>query len=253
MKGPSRGKVYLVGAGPGDPELMTRKAERILREADVILYDNLVGDRIKRELEGMDAELIYVGKRGGHHTLSQDEINRLLVEYARQGRKVVRLKGGDPYLFGRGGEEAQALINEGIDVEVVPGITSALAVPALAGIPVTHRDLASCVTFVTGHEAEGKGESSINWKALSELGGTIVILMGVKNLKTNVERLLDGGMDPETPVAIIENGATPDQRIVSGNLGNIVEIARRNDVKPPAIIVIGNVVRLGEILGKISE
>jgi len=246
----SAGKVYLAGAGPGDPELMTRKVERILKEADVILYDNLVGDEIKEELKEIKAELIYVGKRGGHHTYTQDEINRMLVEYAKQGKKVVRLKGGDPFLFGRGGEEAQALVEMGIEVEVIPGITSALAVPALAGIPVTHRDLSSCVTFVTGHEAEDKDETAINWNALSELGGTIVILMGVKNLKTNIERLLDCGMDPETPVAIIENGATSDQRVTTGHLKNIVSIAEKEGVKPPAVIVIGDVVRLREIFAE---
>ncbi len=250
MKEQSVGKVYLAGAGLGDPELMTRKVERILKEADVILYDNLVGDEIKEELRRMKAELIYVGKRGGHHTYSQDEINRMLVEYAKQGKKVVRLKGGDPFLFGRGGEEAQTLVEMGIEVEVIPGITSALAVPALAGIPVTHRDLSSCVTFVTGHEAEEKDETAINWSALSELGGTIVILMGVKNLKTNIERLLDAGMDPETPVAIIENGATPEQRVTTGYLKNIVSIAKKERVKPPAVIVIGDVVRLREVLAE---
>jgi uroporphyrin-III C-methyltransferase len=242
------GKVFLVGAGPGDPELMTVKARRVLEEADVILYDSLVGEQIIEMLMEMEAELIDVGKRGGFHRYSQDEINQMIVGYAKEGKTVVRLKGGDPYLFGRGGEEAEVIAEEGIEVEVVPGITSAIAVPASAGIPVTHRDFASSVTFITGHEADEKEKTSINWKALAELGGTLVILMGVKKLADNITRLLGYGMSPETPVAIIEKGTTPFQKVTVGKLKNIVDMAEKNKVRPPAIVVIGRVVTLHEKL-----
>lgn len=242
------GKVFLVGAGPGDPELMTIKAKRALEEADVILYDSLVGEQIIEMLLEMEAELIDVGKRGGFHKYSQDEINQMIVEYAKEGKTVVRLKGGDPYLFGRGGEEAEVIAEKGIEVEVVPGITSAIAVPASVGIPVTHRDFASSVTFITGHEADEKEKTSINWKALAELGGTLVILMGVKKLADNITRLLGYGMSPETPVAIIEKGTTPLQKVTVGKLRNIVNMAEKNKVRPPAIVVIGRVVTLHEKL-----
>ncbi|HTY90543.1 MAG TPA: uroporphyrinogen-III C-methyltransferase [Methanocella sp.] len=242
-----KGKVYLVGAGPGDPELLTRKAERLIKEADVILYDALVGEGIK-ELFPQGVKLVDVGKRADDHTFPQDEINRMLVETALKYKNVVRLKGGDPYVFGRGGEEAEALRKAGIEVEAVPGITSAIAVPEHAGIPVTHRGCASAVTLITGHEDPTKGESALNFKALAQMRGTIVILMGVSRLKDNVEALLAGGRPRDTPVAVIERGTTEKERITAGTLGNIVGLAELRGVRPPAIIVIGEVVRLRSIL-----
>ncbi len=241
-----KGKVYLVGAGPGDPELLTRKAERLLKEADVILVDALVGEGIKELFPPV--KVIDVGKRADAHTLKQEEINRLLAELASEYRRIVRLKGGDPYVFGRGGEEAEYLANAGIEVEAVPGVTSAIAVPELAGIPVTHRGCASALTVITGHEDPTKGDSALNFKALAGMKGTIVILMGVKRLKENIDALLNNGKPPGTPVAIIERGATGNERITSGTLGSIVSMAELRGVKSPAVIVIGEVVRLRGVL-----
>ncbi len=242
-----KGKVYLVGAGPGDPELLTRKAERLLKEADIILFDALVGEGI-RELFPPGVKLIDVGKRADDHAYPQEEINRMLVATASEYKTVVRLKGGDPYVFGRGGEEAGALRKAGVEVEVVPGITSAIAVPEHAGIPVTHRGCASAVTFITGHEDPAKGESALNFKALAQMRGTIVILMGVSRLRENVEALLANGKPRDTPVAIIERGTTEKERITAGTLGNIVGLAELREVRSPAIIVVGEVVRLRSIL-----
>jgi uroporphyrin-III C-methyltransferase len=243
------GKVYLVGAGPGDPGLLTKKAEKLIKKAEVILYDQLVGKAL-RSLFPKNAEIIDVGKHAGMHRFEQREINKMLIEYAKQGKVVVRLKGGDPYLFGRGGEEAEELVKAGVKVEVVPGITSAIAVPAYAGIPVTHRDFASAVTFITGHEDPRKKEKALNWDALAKLEGTLVILMGVGKLEENVKALLSHGKDPETPVAIIERGTTRKQRVIKGNLREIVGIAKQMNVKPPAVIVIGGVVSLHSKLGE---
>jgi uroporphyrin-III C-methyltransferase len=242
-----KGKVYLVGAGPGDPELLTRKAERLLKDADIILYDALVGEGI-RELFPANVKLVDVGKRADDHTYPQEEINRMLVGLASEYKRVVRLKGGDPYVFGRGGEEAEALRKAGIEVEVVPGITSAIAVPEHAGIPVTHRGCSSAVTVITGHEDPTKGESALNFKALAQMKGTIVILMGIKRLKENVDALLANGKPRDTPVAIIERGTTPRERVTAGTLGNIVGLAELREVQAPAIIVIGEVVRLRSVL-----
>ncbi len=241
-------KVYLVGAGPGDPELLTKKAEKLIKKAEVILYDQLVGEALHK-LFPKNAKLIDVGKHAGKHRFEQREINKMLIEYAKQNKVVVRLKGGDPYLFGRGGEEAVELIKAGIKVEVVPGITSAIAVPAYAGIPVTHRDFASAVTFITGHEDPAKEKKALDWDALAKLQGTLVILMGVGRLEENVRALLSHGKNPETPVAIIERGTTCEQRVTIGNLKNIVAIAKQRNVKPPAVIVIGEVVSLHSKLG----
>lgn len=241
------GKVYLIGGGPGDPELLTVKAVKILRQADAVLYDALVGEELKG-LFRADAEVIDVGKRASNHTYPQDEINRMLVELSRKHRIVARLKGGDPYVFGRGGEEAEELVNQGVEVEVVPGITSAIAVPAAAGIPVTHREYASSVTIITGHEDPAKGETALDFRALASMSGTLVILMGVSRLADNVKALLDNGKSPDTPVAIIEKGTTPDQRVTTGTLGDIVDVAAGEDVKAPAVIVIGDVVWVREAL-----
>ncbi len=238
------GKVYIVGAGPGGLDLLTKKAEKILKKADIILYDELIGEDLKEFLKQTKAELIDVGKRAGKHKKRQEEINRLLVEYARQGKIVVRLKGGDPFVFGRGGEEAEFLAEHGIPFEVVPGITSAIAVPAYAGIPITHRKFDPAVVFITGREARER----LNWEALAKLNATIVILMGVSTLRRNVERLLKHGKDPNTPVAIIERGCTKEQRVIVAPLKDIADVAEREGVRAPAVIVIGDVVRLREKL-----
>ncbi len=243
------GKVYLVGSGPGDPELLTLKARRLIDSADVVVYDQLPGKMILDSIPA-GTERIDAGKHAGDHTLRQDEINTVIIEKAREGKNVVRLKGGDPYMFGRGGEEAQELIEAGIEFEVVPGITSAIAAPAYAGIPVTHRDHASMVTFITGHEDPTKEESALDWETLAKFDGTIVIFMGVKMLERNVSELIKNGKDPQTPVALIERGTRPDQRVTIGVLENIASIAQEKKVKAPAITVIGNVVKLHDELGE---
>lgn len=241
------GKVYLVGSGPGDPELLTLKARRLIDSAEVIVYDQLPGKSILDSMPA-SAEKIDVGKYAGNHTMTQAEINEVLVQKAKEGKTVVRLKGGDPYVFGRGGEEAEVLVAEGIEFEVVPGITSAIAVPAYAGIPVTHRESTSMVTFITGHEDPTKPESGLDWEVLAKFGGTIVILMGVKMLGRNAEELIKHGKAPDTPVAVIERGTRADQRVTVGTLANIASLAEERKVKAPAITVVGDVVRLHEIL-----
>ncbi|WP_406659630.1 uroporphyrinogen-III C-methyltransferase [Methanolobus sp. ZRKC3] len=243
------GKVYLVGSGPGDPELLTIKARRLIDTVDVVVYDQLPGKAILDSIPS-GTEKINAGKHSGEHTLKQHEINAVIVEKAKEGKSVVRLKGGDPYMFGRGGEEAQELIEAGVQFEVVPGITSAVAVPAYAGIPVTHRDHASMVTFITGHEDPTKDESALDWKTLANFNGTIVIFMGVKMLGRNVGELMKNGKDPQTPVALIERGTRPDQRVTIGTLENIEAIAKERGVKTPAITIIGDVVKLHEELGE---
>lgn len=245
----SSGKVYLVGSGPGDPELLTLKARRLIDSAEVIIYDQLPGKAILDSIPAA-AEKIDVGKYAGNHTLTQAEINRLLVQKAKEGKLVVRLKGGDPYVFGRGGEEAEVLVAERIAFEVVPGITSAIAVPAYAGIPVTHRESTSMVTFITGHEDPTKPESGLDWETLAKFEGTIVILMGVKMLGRNAEELIKHGKDPNTPVAVIERGTRPDQRVTVGTLANIADLAKEYNIKAPAITVVGNVVKMHDILGE---
>jgi len=238
-----KGKVFLVGSGPGGRSLLTLRAQQVLEEADVILYDQLPGVEILASLpEG--AEKVDCGKFGGQHTLEQDEIERLMVTRALEGKKVVRLKGGDPFLFGRGGEELEALREHGIPVELVPGVTSAIAVPGAVGIPVTHRKYASTVTILTGHEDPGKEGSAIDWENLAGNMGTLVILMGVRNLAAIAENLVSHGRDPGTPVAIIERGMRPDQRVTTGTLATIAGVAQERRVRPPAVIVIGDVVRL---------
>lgn len=241
------GTVYLVGAGPGDPELLTLKALRLIRSADVILCDALVGEGI-RGLFPPGARLVDVGKRADRHTYPQDGINRMLVSLARDHRTIVRLKGGDPYVFGRGSEEAEELARAGIPFEVVPGISSAIAAPAAAGIPVTHRGLASSVTLVTGHEDPEKGESSIDYGALAALGGTIVILMGIDRLEQNMGALLASGLESATPVAIVESGTTAGERVTTGTLGDIAARARERGVVAPAVIVVGRVVGMRDRL-----
>ena len=247
MKQNSKGKVYLIGAGPGDPGLLTLKAREYISMADVIVYDNLANP-LFLSYAAKDAEIIYVGKKAASHTMSQDDINALIVDKARQGKDVVRLKGGDPFIFGRGGEEAQELIAAGVSFEVVSGITSAISVPAYAGIPLTHRDYTSTVAFVTGHENPAKEHSSICWDKIATGVGTIVFLMGVANLAHIAETLITNGRDPDTPVAVIMNGTRPNQKTLISTLGEIGRLVETEDVHPPAIIVVGDVVRLREDL-----
>lgn len=240
------GKVYLVGAGPGDPELLTLKALRILEIADVVIYDRLVDPRIL-EYAVKAKELICVGKEKGE-SWKQEEINKLLVEKAEQYDIVVRLKNGDPMLFARGGEECEVLRSAGISYEIIPGISSAFAAPTYAGIPLTHRDYSSSVAIVTGHRRE---EHPNDLRYLRKIFGsvdTVVVLMGVSNLENIVGEALSSGLPASTPVAIIENATLPSQRIYINSLENIVEIARKNNVKPPAVLVFGKVVELGEKL-----
>ena len=239
------GKVYLVGAGPGDPDLITRKALRLLAQADVVIYDRLIPPQLLLEARA-DAELIDAGKAPTKRRLSQETINRAIVDRALKGKMVLRLKGGDPLVFGRGGEEALACHENGIDFEIVPGISSAFAVPAYAGIPLTHRHLSSCFTVITGHEHANKPESGINYAALAQIGGTIVILMGVKQLPRITQTLLEQGLDDRTPAAIIEWGTLPRQRTITGTLATIARLAGEERIQAPAITVIGEVVRLRE-------
>ncbi|MFC5368322.1 uroporphyrinogen-III C-methyltransferase [Salinirubrum litoreum] len=233
------GRVYLVGSGPGDPDLMTLKAARLLEEADVVLHDKLPGPEILGQIPEEKRE--DVGKRAGGEWTPQEYTNRRLVELAREGKTVVRLKGGDPFVFGRGGEELEHLAEAGIPAEVVPGITSAIAGPAVADIPVTHRDHASSVSFVTGHEDPTKDESAVNWHALAATGGTIVVLMGVGKLPQYTAELRDAGMDPDTPVALVERATWPDMRVACGTLDTIVDVRDEAGIEPPAITVIGEV------------
>lgn len=237
------GKVYLVGAGPGDPGLLTVKGLKCIEIADVIIYDYLASPSLLKHASN-NAEIIYVGKKGGNHTLSQDNINILVVEKAQKGRVVTRLKGGDPFIFGRGGEEVEALITAGIPFEIVPGVTSAIAAPAYAGIPLTHRKYTSTLAFITGHEDSTKTESSVDWAALAKGIGTLVFLMGVKNLPHITRQLVAHGMHPDTPVALIRWGTTPQQQTVTGTLSTIEEQVKVAGLKAPAIIVVGHVVSL---------
>jgi uroporphyrin-III C-methyltransferase len=230
--------VYLVGGGPGDPELITVKGWLALQRADVVLYDRLIPTELLDEASAT-AELIDVGKSPTKHRRSQEDINALLVEKALQGKTVVRLKGGDPFVFGRGGEEGEALAEAGISFEVIPGVSSAIAVPAAAGIPVTHRDYVSAFTVITGHRSDSTAD--IDWDALPRRG-TFVFLMGVKHLAEIVQQLIAHGHKAETPVAVIEKGTTPDQLVVTGTLADIAE--RASHLQPPSVIVVGDVVHL---------
>ncbi|MFO7785656.1 MAG: uroporphyrinogen-III C-methyltransferase [Thermodesulfobacteriota bacterium] len=241
------GMVYLVGAGPGDPGLLTIKARDCLLQAEAVVYDYLANPAFL-DFAPEGAELVYVGKKAGSQTLSQDEINRLIVDLARTGKRVVRLKGGDPFIFGRGGEEAEELAAAGIPFEVVPGVTSAVAVPAYAGIPLTHRDMTATVAFITGHEDPSKEQTSIAWDRLATGAGTLVFLMGVGNLPNIAERLMDHGRSGETPTAVVRRGTVSRQRTVTGPLKDIARIVRDEGIKPPAIIVVGEVVSLRDTL-----
>jgi uroporphyrin-III C-methyltransferase len=233
--------VYLVGAGPGDPELLTLRAARLLREADAIVYDHLVGEGIL-DLAGPAARRIYVGKRSGHHTLPQERINRLLVRLAGEGKQVVRLKGGDPFIFGRGGEELEELAAAGIDFEVVPGITAASGMSAYAGIPLTHRNHAQACVFATGHLKDGSCD--LDWPLLARPNQTVVIYMGVGALPEICARLVANGLPAHTPAAVVQNATTPRQRSVAGSLAALPELMAAAGIQAPALIVIGQVVGL---------
>jgi uroporphyrinogen III methyltransferase/synthase len=242
------GSVYLVGAGPGDPGLLTARALELIAEADTILYDRLIPAEALAGARG-DAELIYVGKEGGGPSMEQAEIERLLIQHGRAGKRVVRLKGGDPFVFGRGGEEALALRAAGISFEVVPGVTAGVAAAAYAGIPVTHRELASAVAFVTGHEAE----PSLDWAALAAFPGTLVFYMGVRALPRLTERLLEAGREPGEPAAVVERGTLPGQRTVVATLGDIAARAAEAGVRAPAITLVGPVAALRDQLAWLEE
>jgi uroporphyrinogen III methyltransferase/synthase len=239
----TKGRVYLVGAGPGDPGLITLKGLDVIRSADVVVYDYLASATLLSHVRE-DSELIYVGKKGGDHTLSQEGINDLIVAKASTGMTVARLKGGDPFIFGRGGEEAEILAQAGIPFEIVPGVTSAIAAPAYAGIPLTHRRHTATVAFITGHEDPEKETSTIDWAALAKGIGTLVFLMGVRNLPLITANLVRHGRPAGTPVALVRWGTTSRQQTVAGTLDNIVERVERAGLKAPAVIVVGEVVRL---------
>ncbi len=234
--------VYLVGAGPGDPELITLKAVKALEKADVVIYDRLANEEILKHAKG--AKLIYVGKKAGEHYKSQDEINHILVEEAKNNSVVVRLKGGDPFVFGRGGEEVLTLLDEGLEVEMIPGVTSAIGVPTTIGLPVTHRGVATSFTVVTGHEDPTKKEKQVKWDYTAD---TVVVLMGIGQIKENTEELMKY-RDPKTPVCVIENGTSPEEKIILGNLENIAQ----KEINPPALLVIGDVVDVFKQINQIK-
>jgi len=240
------GRVFLVGAGPGDPKLLTLKAFEVLKAADVIIYDRLV-NKVILEFASEKAEKIYVGKARGKHSYTQEKINELMIKAALEGKTVVRLKGGDPFLFGRGGEEAEALAEKGINFEVVPGVSSALAAPAYAGIPLTHRVYASSIAIVTGSQAEDAGKP-VQWEKLAGAVDTLVILMGLEPLQNISETLMRGGLSPDTPAAVIEWGTLKKQRVLIGKLSKIADEAYAKKFKPPAVIVVGEVANLGRKL-----
>ncbi|MBI9112102.1 uroporphyrinogen-III C-methyltransferase [Maridesulfovibrio ferrireducens] len=242
------GIVYLIGAGPGDPGLLTVKAKEILECADVLIYDYLANKEfISYCKEG--AEILYVGKKGGDHTLPQDKINELIVKKAKEGKVIARLKGGDPYVFGRGGEEAEELVEAGIKFEVIPGITAGVAAAAYAGIPVTHRDFTTSVCFITGHEDPTKEKSGHNWEVYAKSNSTLVFYMGVKNLPMIAENLISNGRDPETPVALVRWGTRCNQQSFVSTLENVAEEAANRKFKAPSIIIVGGVCSLHDKLG----
>lgn len=247
MRNQNKGKVYLVGAGPGDPDLITVKGKESIQTADVVIYDYLASPALLTYAK-KEAQIIYVGKKAGAHTLPQEGINQLIVEKAKSGLTVTRLKGGDPFIFGRGGEEAEAIIAAGIPFEIVPGVTSAIAAPAYAGIPLTHRKYASSVSIITGHEDPSKKDSSINWQATADSRSTLVFLMGVKNLPLITKQLMAHGKSPQTPAGLVQWGTTSRQKTVTGTLATIVDNVRQAGLTAPSIIIIGDVVQLRDTM-----
>ena len=242
------GKVFIVGAGPGDPKLITLKAVEAIKSADVVLYDRLVSKKIISMIP-KNTEKVYVGRDVGDDYKHQDTTNDLMVKYARKNKDVVRLKGGDPFIFGRGGEEAEFLRERKIKYEIIPGITSGIGSAEYSGIPLTHRDLASSVVFVTGHEDAKKTKETVNWKKLAKAVDTIVIMMGLSRLEIISKKLISGGLDKNTPVAVIQNGTTDAHRMIKGTLSNISKKVSQAKIKPPSIIVIGKVVGLSDKIG----
>ena len=243
-----KGKVYLVGAGPGDYKLLTLKGLECIKKADVIVYDRLANKNYLKEAKE-NCEFIYVGKASSNHTLPQDDINRVIADKAKEGKIVTRLKGGDPYVFGRGGEEGELLKEEGIEFEVVPGITSAIGGLCYAGIPITHRDYASSFHVITGHlRDDDKENPEINWNALANTNGTLVFLMGVANLQKISSNLIKEGKSKDTPVALISWATRSNQRVITSTLENVYETAVRENVKPPTLIAVGDVVELRDKL-----
>ncbi|MDY0071574.1 MAG: uroporphyrinogen-III C-methyltransferase [Thauera sp.] len=246
----STGRVFLVGAGPGDPELLTLKASRLLASAEAVVYDNLVGDAII-DLIPPDARRVYAGKQAGNHALPQGQINQLLVDLAREGLRVIRLKGGDPFIFGRGGEEMQALQAAGIPCEIVPGVTAAAGAGACNGIPLTHRSHAQTLVFATGHLKDDSVD--LDWPMLARPGQTVVIYMGLGALETICRQLLAHGLPPSTPAAVIHNATLPDQQTVLGTVDGLPQAVKAAGLRPPALIVIGEVVLLGKVESSLVE
>ena len=242
------GKVYLVGAGPGDPKLITMREIELIKNADVVLYDRLVSKKILAMIP-KHAVSIYVGRAVGDDTTHQDSTNELMVKYAKLKKSIVRLKGGDPIIFGRGGEEAEFLKSFNVKYEIIPGITSGIGSATYAGIPLTHRQFASSVVFVTGHEDPEKQSEVVKWKKLAKSVDTIVIMMGLSRINVISKKLIDGGMDKNMPVAVIQNGTTSQQKMIKGTISNITNKIKRNKIKPPTNIIIGRVVDLSDIIG----
>ena len=243
-----KGKVYLVGAGPGDPKLITLRAVELLKIADVVLYDRLVSKKILAMVP-KKAKKVYVGRDVGDDYLHQESTNDLMVKYAKTKKNIVRLKGGDPIIFGRGGEEAEYLKKKKIKFEIIPGITSGIGSATYAGIPLTHRNFASSVVFVTGHEDLQKSKEKVRWKKLAKSVDTIVIMMGLSRIGIICKQLIEGGMNKKTPVAVIQEGTTPQQKMITGNVSNISKLVTQKKIRPPSIIIIGKVVNLSKTIG----
>ncbi|MCB1877708.1 MAG: uroporphyrinogen-III C-methyltransferase, partial [Chromatiales bacterium] len=241
----SAGEVYLIGGGPGDPDLLTFRALRLMQQSDVIVYDRLVSKAVL-ELTRRDAERIYVGKERDNHAVPQEEINVLLARLAKQGKRVCRLKGGDPFIFGRGGEEIETLVDEGVPFQVVPGITAAAGAASYAGIPLTHRDFSQSCLFVTGHLKDGTMD--LNWDMLAQPHQTVVFYMGLVGLPVICEKLIEHGVSPDMPIALVQQATTPKQKVFTGTLATMPEIVKRDKPKPPTLIIVGEVVQLQDRL-----